>query len=152
MASGLMLGQSRTDRPWEALGLTNVILFSDWPFSASSGLPAGLARRMSSALLGRQGQSVCLQSGSSPLGLSCFTWYSLSQLDLPGWTHACDVREVRGMTGNVCLMGREGRALSFRPGVRPWLWADVAGDPELLSILVSSPAPGLDRGPETEDT
>lgn len=49
-------------------------------------------------------------------------------------------------------MGREGRALSFRPGVRPGLWADVAGDPELLSILVSSPAPGLDRGPETEDT
>lgn len=30
-------------------------------------------------------------------------------------------------------------------------WADEAGDPELLSILVSSPAPGLDRGPETED-
>lgn len=139
VASGLMLRQSRMDRPWEALGLTNVILFSDWPFSASSGLPAGLARRRLSALLDRQrlaqgrrqGQSVPLQGGSSPLGLSCFTWYSLSQLDLPGWTHACDVRKVRGMTGNVCLMGREGRALSIRPGVRPGLWADEAGDPEL---------------------
>ena len=54
MVSGLMLGQSRTDRPWEAPGLTNVILFSDWPFSASSGLPAGLERRMLSALLDRQ--------------------------------------------------------------------------------------------------
>lgn len=40
MASELMLGQSRTDRPWEAPGLTNVILFSGFFPPALVCLPA----------------------------------------------------------------------------------------------------------------
>lgn len=36
--------------------------------------------------------------------------------------------------------GRRGQSPIHQAGVRPGLWADKAGDPELLSILVSSPA------------
>ena len=64
-------------------------------------------------------------------------------------SRACGVHEARGMIGNMCLMDAEGRAVATKPGARPGLWADEAGDPELLSILVSSPALGLGRGPET---
>lgn len=40
VASGLMLGQSRTERRWEALGLTNAILFSGLFLPALVCLPA----------------------------------------------------------------------------------------------------------------
>lgn len=64
-------------------------------------------------------------------------------------SRACGVHEARGVIGNMRLLDGEGRAVATKPEARAGLWADEAGDLELLSILVSSPALGLGRGPET---